>query len=267
MKVGSLFSGIGGLELGLEQAGMEIVWQVEFDKYATSILEKHWPEVKRYGDITKVKKIEKVDLICGGFPCQDVSLAGQRRGLEGKRSGLWWEYARIIRLVRPKYVLVENVQGLLSQGLGTVLGELSTLGYDAEWQTLSAKQFGAPHLRKRVFILAYANGLGRDAGKYRGRREPILSGRSQNTHANKPSKKALQTRARKSRKDKLEGCACEREVWACSQACEEKRLSRAKIRRISHGVPRQVERLKCLGNAVVPACSQWIGERIMENEQ
>ncbi len=106
MKFGSLFAGIGGFDLGLERAGMECRWQVEIDDYATKVLEKHWPDVKRYRDIRDVNDLEWVDLICGGFPCQDISYAGKGAGIEGARSGLWSEYARIIRLVRPRFTEV-----------------------------------------------------------------------------------------------------------------------------------------------------------------
>ena len=157
MRVGSLFSGIGGLELGLERTGMETVWQVECDPYALKVLEKHWPNVRRHTDVRTFPPTEgdwSCDLICGGFPCQDVSLAGKREGLvEGNRSGLWFEFARIIRTLRPRYVIVENVPGLLSDGFGRVLGDLAESRYDAEWGVLSAAGVGAPHLRRRVFVI------------------------------------------------------------------------------------------------------------------
>ena len=154
MTFGSLFSGIGGMDLGLERAGMECKWQVEIKPYATRVLEKHWPGVKRYGDIRTVTDAEPVDLIAGGFPCQDVSRVGARIGIEGSRSGLWSEYIRLVRLLRPRFVLVENVPGLLDGGIGRVLGDLAESGYDAEWRVLAASQFGHPHQRDRVFILA-----------------------------------------------------------------------------------------------------------------
>ena len=142
MKVGSLFSGIGGIDLGLERAGMRVVWQCERDPWCRKILTKHWPEVPKYDDITTLdpQTVEPVDILAGGFPCQDLSVAGKRAGLKkGTRSGLWLEFARLIRALRPKYVLVENVPGLLvNHALGRVLGDLAESGYDAEWQVLSA---------------------------------------------------------------------------------------------------------------------------------
>lgn len=161
IRFGSLFSGIGGMDLGLERAGMECRWQVEVDPYCRKVLEKYWPNVKRFEDITKVTggELEPVDLICGGFPCQDISFAGYGAGLAGERSGLWYEFARIIRLVGPSFVLVENVAALLVRGMGDVLGTLADLGFDAEWSTFTACSVGATHMRRRLFIVAYTNRL------------------------------------------------------------------------------------------------------------
>lgn len=156
MTFGSLFSGIGGMDLGLERAGMECRWQVEIDPFCTKVLERHWPGVKRYGDIKTVTELEYVDVMCGGFPCQDLSQAGKRAGIEGTRSGLWFEFARLIGIVRPRYVLIENVPGLLvHDAMRRVIGELARLGYVGCWRSLRASEFGAAHLRKRVFIVAY----------------------------------------------------------------------------------------------------------------
>jgi len=158
MKVGSLFSGIGGFDLGLERAGFEIAWQAENDPYCAAVLAKHWPNIRRFGDVRKIegRRLGKVDLLCGGFPCQDVSQAGKRDvGIAGRRSGLWGEYARLIRELRPKIVLVENVTGLAVRGLDRVLGDLASLGFDAEWECFAAAHLGAPHLRRRLFILAW----------------------------------------------------------------------------------------------------------------
>lgn len=138
---------------------MTCKWQVEIDPFCQRVLAKHWPHVKRYGDIRTVGELEGVDLIAGGFPCQDISYAGAGAGIDGARSGLWGEMLRIIRLVRPQFVLVENVSALLTRGIERVLGELAASGYDAEWQSLPAAAFGAPHIRDRVFVVAYAQGL------------------------------------------------------------------------------------------------------------
>ena len=165
MNVGSLFAGIGGFDLGFERAGMRISWQVERDPYCRAVLARHFPAAARFEDVREVgaANLQAVDLICGGFPCQDLSAAGQGAGLDGARSGLWTEFARIICELRPRYVVVENVPALLTgkgkrwdrAPVGRVLGDLAEAGYDAEWACLSAREFGAPHLRKRVWIVAY----------------------------------------------------------------------------------------------------------------
>lgn len=158
MKVGSLFSGIGGLDLGLEQAGMETVWQVEYDDWARQRLEENFPHTEKFKDVREVGKhnLSSVDLICGGFPCQDVSqLKHKGEGLDGKRSGLWSEYLRIICELRPRYALIENVPKLIVLGLDRVISDLASVGYDAEWQTLRASSLGLPQQRQRFFIVAY----------------------------------------------------------------------------------------------------------------
>jgi site-specific DNA-cytosine methylase len=139
MTIGSLFSGIGGLEKGLEWAGLgPVKWQVEREEFCRKVLAKHWPDVARYEDVCSVgaKELEPVDIVCGGFPCQDISTAGRRAGLAGHRSGLWFEYSRIVRELRPRFVVVENVAALINLGLDTVLGDLASLGYDAWWDCL-----------------------------------------------------------------------------------------------------------------------------------
>jgi DNA (cytosine-5)-methyltransferase 1 len=165
VNVGSLFAGIGGFELGLERAGFKIEWQVEIDHYCRAVLERHFPKARRFEDVRAVgaANLDPVDVICGGFPCQDLSNAGKGAGIDGARSGLWSEFARIVRELRPRYVLVENVPALLTgkgkrwdrAPIGRVLGDLAQMGYDAEWARLSAREFGAPHLRQRVWIVAY----------------------------------------------------------------------------------------------------------------
>ena len=169
LTVGSLFSGIGGLDLGLEWAGLgPVKWQVEIDPYAQAILARHWPDVPRHRDVRAcgVGNLSPVDVVCGGFPCQDVSVAGKGAGLAGARSGLWYEYARIVGELRPRYVVVENVSALAVRGLDSVLGCLAALGYDACWFPLRASDVGAPHRRERLFIVAWmvhASGERREA--------------------------------------------------------------------------------------------------------
>jgi len=159
MKFGSLFSGVGGFDLGLARAGMECAWQVEIDLQCGAVLEHHWPEVKRNGDITEVdgRELGGVDLVCGGFPCQDLSVAGRRAGLAGERSGLFHEFMRIVSEVSPRWVLIENVPGLLSSNggrdMGTVVGALGAFGYGWSYRVLDAQYFGLAQRRERVFIV------------------------------------------------------------------------------------------------------------------
>lgn len=168
LTVGSLFSGIGGLELGVEHAtGGRVVFQVERDAWCRDVLARHWPDAVRYDDVCTVRGLPRVDILCGGFPCQDVSLAGKRAGFGGKRSSLWREYRRIIADVGPRFVFVENVPGLLTADDGhafaEVLGDLAALGFDATWDVFRASDVGAPHRRERVFLLAH-----RDSGRCEG---------------------------------------------------------------------------------------------------
>lgn len=228
LTVGSLFAGIGGFDLGLERTGgFEIKWQVEIDEYCQRVLAKHWPHVKRYGDIRTVTDVERVDVLCGGFPCQDISNAGKRAGIDGERSGLWSEYVRIIRMVRPRYVLVENVSALLGRGMGRVLGDLSEIGYDAEWDVIRASDVGAPHRRERVWIIAYMPDANDPKNERPGVRGRILS---------------VQPR---------------RVPWQPSYAG---------IRRGNDGIPEAMDRLHALGNAVVPQIVEWIGNQILKHE-
>jgi DNA (cytosine-5)-methyltransferase 1 len=155
LTVGSLFSGIGGLDLGLERAGMQVRWQCEIDPYCRAVLAHHWPDVPCYEDIRDIDgSAERVDLVCGGFPCQPVSFAGKGLAQEDPR-WLWPEFARVVGELRPRYVLVENVPGLVKRGLDLVVTGLAEMGYDAEWEIVSAAACGAPHLRERIFVVAH----------------------------------------------------------------------------------------------------------------
>jgi len=160
MKFISLFAGIGGFDLGLQQAGLTPVAHAEIDKYASMVLQTHWPAVDNLGDVRNVKKSEigAVDLICGGFPCQDLSVAGKRAGLAGERSGMWHEFHRIIAEFRPRWVVIENVPGLLSSNkgrdMGIIIGALAKLRYGYAYRVLDAQFFGVAQRRRRVFIVA-----------------------------------------------------------------------------------------------------------------
>jgi DNA (cytosine-5)-methyltransferase 1 len=167
IRYASLFTGIGGFDLGFNRAGMRCIAQIEIDPHCRDILARHWPKVKRYEDVKHVgkKELRSVDLICGGFPCQDLSVAGRREGLAGERSGLWFEYHRIIADVRPRWVVIENVPGLLSSNSGrdfaTLLRGLVECGYGVAWRILDAQYFGLAQRRRRVFIVA---NLGKERG-------------------------------------------------------------------------------------------------------
>lgn len=245
MRFISLFSGIGGLDLGLERAGMTCVAQVEIDDYAQKVLAKHWPDVIRFGDIRNcgAHNLPSADLICGGFPCQDISYAGKGAGLSGARSGLWYEFARIICEVRPRYVLVENVAALLTRGLSDVLSTLASFGYDAEWSILSACAMGAPHTRERVFLVAYD---GSDRGKW-GRIG--TNGREGIVWRKAPEWTQYTT-------------SIERLNQISSWWADEPDMGR-----VAYGLSARMDRLKGLGNAVVPQVAQFIGERIMEYDR
>jgi DNA (cytosine-5)-methyltransferase 1 len=182
LTIGSLFSGYGGLDLAVSQHyDAEVIWHCEWDEAPSKILAKHFPNVPNYKDVTKIdfSQVAKVDILTGGFPCQDLSEAGKRAGLkDGTRSGLWSEMLRAIETLQPKLVVIENVRGLLSaeaysdhepcpwclgdngsqpimRALGAVLGDLAGVGYDAKWTGIQASDAGAPHNRFRVFITAY----------------------------------------------------------------------------------------------------------------
>lgn len=253
LTVGSLFAGIGGFDLGLERTGgFEVVWQCEIDPYCQRVLAKHWPRVKRYGDIRELADVERVDVLCGGFPCQDISNAGKRAGIDGERSGLWSEYVRVIRLVRPRYVIVENVAVLLGRGMGRVLGDLSESGYDAEWDCFPAGAIGAPFMRDRVYVLGVKPNRSDVSAIRNGTRfgqTPITS----REYGPFLSQSRSVTAYRRWREQPA------RDWWHVQ--------NESAIRRVAHGVPARVDRLKGLGNAVVPQIVEWIGNRILEHER
>lgn len=257
MNVGSLFSGIGGLDLGLERAGMRVVWQAEIQPYAAAVLARHWPGVPNLGDVTAIDwdQVERPDLVCGGFPCQPVSVAGLRRGSDDER-WLWPEVHRAVRHLRPRFVLLENVPGLLDGWLGPVLGDLAASGYDTEWDCLPAAAFGAPHLRDRVFVVAYAQHPGHQD-------EP----RPRPADTDGPSARPLRPGAdvadahRSGRIEQrgpgavfAEQPAVERFGWWCVEP---------PVGRMADGISHRVDRLRSLGNSVVPQVAEWIGRRLM----
>jgi DNA-cytosine methyltransferase len=161
ITIGSCFSGIGGFELGLQRAipNSKVIWQIEKDTFCRQVLQKHWPNTKRYNDITTINPdtLESPTILCGGFPCQDISNAGKKGGLQGAKSVLYWEMWKIIRILRPQIIIMENVSAIINRGLSDVLRSLAEIGYHAEWSCITAAQFGAPHRRERFFLIAIKN--------------------------------------------------------------------------------------------------------------
>lgn len=276
MKVGSLFAGIGGFDLGLERAGFQTAWFCEQDEFCQRVLAKHWPDVPCYPDITELRgqDVEPVEILCGGFPCQDLSYAGQGAGIEGERSGLWSEYARLIGELRPQYVVVENVPALLTRGLGRVLGDLAALGYDAEWDCIPASAVGAPHRRDRIWVVAYPNGKGSQGHgrsvKRAGKQSLAASCAATGTGRLADTQGAGQLRQVElenhragsdgaARFDALAGSDVRR--WAGYWKVE------PNVGRVAYGIPDRVDRLKALGNALVPQIAEWIGCRIQDWEE
>ncbi len=233
LTFGSLFAGVGGIDLGFERAGMICKWQVEIDEYATRVLEKHWPSLHRMRDVRNCGKhnLEYVDGICGGFPCQDISSSGKRAGLDGDRSGLFYEFSRIICELRPRFVLLENVADLIVRGLSRVLGELASIGYDAEWHCIPAADFGLPQGRDRIWIVAYPNSQRREASEERHSSRTIISKR--------PNGNGLVEAQRRARDVAPREC------------------------RVAHGVPKGMDRNRSLGNAAPPVLAEWIGRQIV----
>ena len=249
VNVLDLFSGIGGFSLGLERAGFKTVAFCEIDPYARAVLRKHWPDVPCYDDVRTITAERlaadgiEVQAIVGGFPCQDISSAGLGAGLAGERSGLWREFARLIGELRPRYVIVENVAALLDRGHGEVLGDLARIGYDAEWDCLPASAVGAPHERRRVWIVAYPAGVGRPE---------VVSRQAVIRHATGNEWQAGNANPR--------GGAAER-------LSELERVHREPaILGSDDGFPHRAHRLRCLGNAVVPQIPEIIGRAIMATE-
>lgn len=278
IKIGSLFSGIGGFELGLERAipGSSTIWQVEQNKYCQQVLKKHWPDSIIYDDVRTVgvHNLEPVDIICGGFPCQDISLAGKQGGIHAKRSGLWWEMFRIIselstRQKKPVVVL-ENVPNLITLGMSEVLGSLASIGYDSEWCIISAKQFGAPHLRKRVFIVAYPNSersvQTRNGGidseldiSRRGKKIQQRGPQKQNisyTHGSLSQRNRLPFRMEKKR------IHTHNSFYRTGSSYWGKTQAPPPVCRVDDGISNRLDKLIALGNAIVPQCSEWIGGKI-----
>jgi len=265
LSVGSLFAGIGGFDLGFERAGFEIRWQVEIDPFCRAVLAKHWPGVRRYDDVRTVNgDLEPVDVICGGFPCQPHSLAGARGGAADERD-LWPEFSRLIRELEPRWVVAENVPGLLSSDagrfFGTVLGDLAACGYDAEWDCLPASAFGAPHRRDRVWIVAYPARAGWGT---RRTEWPRTAGGRALPDAARPSDHAEYV----ADAECVGGQVSPARLFTAEHEFERAAWweSEPDVGRLAHGVSARVDRLRGLGNSIVPQIAEWIARRILEAE-
>ena len=234
LRVMDLFSGIGGFSYGFKKAGgFRTVAYCEIDPYCQAVLlarmRDGWLDTAPiHNDITKLDGKPwrgRVDVVTGGFPCQDISNAGKRAGIDGDRSGLWRDMGRLVCEVRPRYVVVENVESLLDRGMGRVLGDLAALGYDTDWSVLSACSVGAPHMRERVFIVAHPSGerWWRERGWLR---RPPVGDQERDLHK-----------------------------WRNEPPCP----------RVAHGLPNRLDRIGALGNSIVPQIAEWIGKRLTAN--
>ena len=275
---GSLFAGIGGVDLGVGRAGLECKWQVEIDDYATKVLEKHWPNVSRWRDVKTFPPEDNqdwnVDVIAGGFPCQDISVAGKGAGLNGERSGLFFEIIRLARQLRPRAIVLENVSALLVRGMGTVLAELAEVGYDAEWHCIPAAGVGAPHRRDRVFIIAYtqhdgSHGDGEDEQERK--REKV--GRSQFARRDGSNRDVADSSSERQSRQRLHGGRFSQKKdqdgkanWFIdsSERKENNWHVEPNVGRVANGVPDRMDRLKCLGNAVVPQVAEVVAKILLD---
>jgi DNA (cytosine-5)-methyltransferase 1 len=330
-----LFSGIGGFSLGLERTGgFKTVAFCDNEPKTHLVLKKHWPNVPIFDDVKTLTgdKLGTIDIITGGFPCQDISLAGKGAGLEGERSGLWFEFHRLIKETKPKWVIAENVAALRSRGLDQVLRSLAEIGYDAEWHCIPASAVGAPHRRDRIWIVAYPklhdgrDGSSTEPQGWDSRMEPWRSGERQSEQsADKDvaySNSSLATNGREcssiekqsngrgneqrgSGSDGWKGCVRSsresskddladpiirrlerytRDVEGRGErqeqngsVTEEGLCSRTdtegwwetepNVGRVADGIPNRVDRLKQLGNAIVPQIAELIGRSILAKEQ
>ena len=291
IKMGSLFAGIGGFEKGAEmafdEAGIphQTLWQVEQNKYCQKVLKKHWPQSKIYDDVRNIRKdnVAPVDVIMAGFPCQDISCSGLQRGIyEGKKSSLWWEVWRIARDLRPRVLVLENVANILRLGGSDVVGSLAEIGYDAEWSIVSARERGSCHLRERWFCVAYPGserclerqrlekkiqqkrhkGLQREESKKSNLSESTYSSNNASHSHGERCKKRFRTGAIKEKnqhhKIDLVRKSKTSNYWKRHEAP-------SPICRVDDGVSNRVDRIRALGNAIVPQCSQYVFECIIKS--
>lgn len=283
MNVLSLFAGIGGLDLGLERAGMTVVGQVEIDPFCQQVLAKHWPEVPRHDDVRSFEQWwpgavrPPVDLVCGGFPCQPFSTAGLKAGVIDERWGWPW-FADVVRLVRPSYVVVENVAALLRdrEAFGWLLADLAAFGFDASWDCIPAAAVGAPHRRDRLFLVAYPAGGGLSDQPTGGSRRALsvgtVAGAGVRADGGDPAEGAqLAGRGPGVVAPVLadpNGIGRFGRAWFAGPAGWPEPANSGgwptepDVARVAHGVPRGVDRRRALGNAVVPQVAEHIGRLV-----
>ena len=279
-QVLDLFAGIGGFTVGLDKLpNFRTIAFCEQDKECQEVLKKNWPDVPIYSDIKELTYEQlktdgiKPDVITGGFPCQDISVAGRGEGLKGERSGLWFEYARLIGEVGPRWVIIENVSILRSRGLVTILQNLSEIGYDAEWHCITASYVGAPHQRDRIWVLAYPNGNDRRRGSSPKSQERESWMESGSSHTGQPIGKTTENVADpmcvRSQGQGQSGITSsptqivKRKTVGPVDGCFKKIWSiEPNVGRVAYGVQNRSHRLKQLGNAVVPQIPQFLGEQI-----
>lgn len=291
MTFGSIFAGIGGFDLGLERAGMTCKWQVEVDPFCQKVLARHWPKVRRYSDVRECGQhnLETVDLVVGGFPCQPHSTAGKRRGANDDRD-LWPEYRRIIGEIRPNWVVAENVPGIRTTILDQVLSDLEGMAYSIGTLVVPACAFNAPHRRDRVFIIANSNSI---TGRTRGtkstrfqRSSRIADGGNNVAHANGSWKLQQEGGIEEQRqrigdngKDVAYSNSARLSQWESKRGDTQPQQpsiiggggeigewwdAEPRVGRVANGIPNRVDRLRALGNAVVPQVVEWLGRHIIE---
>lgn len=263
LTVGSMFSGIGGFDLGFERAGFQVIWQAENDQYASKVLAQHWPNVPNYGDVTKVNwnAVPRPDVLTAGFPCQPVSWMGLNGGRRDSR-WLWSEVVRCLRSLQPEYILLENVPALLARGFEAVLTDLSESGYDAQWNCVPASSAGAPQTRERLFVFAYPQ-VAHPEG------HPFWPGLRESTAPEvgrgRLGDSSSQTPSQWSTEPDLGGVAygVPEVVDAAGRVIVPAKWEQG-VKRAGYGIPYRVERLRGLGNAVVPQVAEQLGHQIME---
>ena len=271
LTVGSLFSGIGGFDLGLERAGMQVKWQVEIDPYCLKVLDKHWPYVRRYTDIKQVdwSTVEPVDLVCGGFPCQPFSNAGKRKGAADNRN-LWPDMLATVEALRPTWVLGENVAASIRYIRTVCKPNLEALGYRVRVYRVPACAVGAFHERQRAYIVAYCDKQGLE-----GRVSAELSECSCEQLAwesRSPVMENAPSRRRYAQSLRCPSPQTRNSAVDVDRPGPTKRGQAAwqpepNVGRVADGVPARVDRLRSLGNAVVPQVVEWIGRQIVKAEE